>query len=187
MEQEGLSMSRSTKGAPLIAAAASILGIWGLLAHAQATCLAADVAAAHPPATETKKQGGLPAAGDRGKADRYAREITRRSGVAVVSKALVEDIKKDVSIVLSTVAIRAHAGKDGRIAAYELVQIDRGSIPEKLGFRPGDVISEVNGVPARDFISSRQSLESARQFRVTILRKGKPTTLVVEIRQDRRK
>ncbi len=140
-------MSRWTKGAPLIAATASILGIWSLFAHAQATCLAADVAAARPPATETKKQGGLPAPGDPGKADRYAREITRRSGVVVVSKALAEDVKRDVDIVLSAVTIKAHAGRDGRIAAYEVVQIDRGSIPERLGFRPNDLISEVNGVP----------------------------------------
>jgi S1-C subfamily serine protease len=177
-------MGRSTKGAPLIAAAAAVLGIWSILAHAQGTPLAADVAAAHPPAAETKKQGGLPATGDPGKADRYAREITRRSGVVVVSKALAEDVKRDVDIVLSAVTIKAHVGRDGRIAAYEVVQIDRGSIPEKLGFRPNDLISEVNGVPARDFIASRRSLGSARRFRVTIFRKGKPRTLVVEIRQD---
>ncbi len=118
--------------------------------------------------------------------EQWVKEIARRGNMIVVPESLANEVRKDATFVLSTVAIKGRLGKDGHIAAYELVQIDSGSIPEKMGFKPKDLISEVNGVPARDFIEKEKTLQSANRFNVTLLRNGKVRKLVVAIRQDKR-
>ncbi len=171
-------MGRWVKHASFFAAAAYVFGICGPLA--EGVCLARDTGGVVQPARETEKQGGGGLRSAR-EADR-SKEITRLGRVVIVSQALANDIKSDNRIVLSKVAVKTRVGKDGRIEGYELVEVDRGSIPEKLGFRPKDLISEVNGMPARDCIANRAVLESAGRFHVTILRKGRARKLVVEIR-----
>jgi type II secretory pathway component PulC len=161
-------MGKWAKHALLLAVAASVFGIYGPLA--EGVCLARDTGGIVQPARETEKQ------------DRSAKEITRRGRVVIISQALANDIKRDGLIVLSKVVIKTRVGKDGRIEGYELAEVDRGSIPDKLGFKPKDLVSEVNGTPARDFIANQTVLESAGRFNVTILRKGRAKKLVVEIR-----
>jgi predicted metalloprotease with PDZ domain len=91
-------------------------------------------------------------------------------------------VKRDNRIVLSKVAVKGRLNREGELQAWELVQVDRGSVVEKMGFRPADLVTTVNGIRARDFNDERQSLESSDRFKVTIVRKGKARNLIVEIR-----
>ncbi len=161
-------MGRWAKYASFFAAAACAFGVYGPLA--EGVCRPRDTEDAVRPARETGKQGPS------------AKEITRHGSVVIISRTLASDIRSDSGILLSKVAVKTRVGKDGRIEGYELVEVDRGSIPDKLGFKPKDFISEANGIPARDFIENRAVLESARRFQVIILRKGRSRKLVVEIR-----
>ena len=73
----------------------------------------------------------------------------------------------------------------GKVAGYELVSIDRGSVVEKTGLMSHDLVTSVNGVLARDFNASRESLEACNRFDITILRKGKVKNLIIEIQPSR--
>lgn len=114
--------------------------------------------------------------------DPYAREVTRKGNSVFVSKKLAEATRKDEKIVLSKVAVRTRVDAEGDLRAYELVQIDRGSVVEKMGLKPGDQVVKVNGIPVRDLEEKRRSLEGLSRFDVTVLRKGKPVKLRVEVR-----
>jgi len=176
-----------------LAAAWAVALVFGLPAAgvpASATCLAApEVAPAAPAATqagETVKQGSAqpPAAAAR-KPDfsHYARQITRQGKMIIVPRSLADEVKKDNQIVLSSVAIKTRVDKNGNLAGYELFEIDKGSIPEKVGFRSGDRVIAVNGIPARNLEKNQTALEAAGRFEVTFVRKGKTRKIVVEIRE----
>ena len=151
--------------------------------------------AAVPAAPETQARAGQPAMTSKepqaqaGAAstvpagvDPYAREVTRRGNFILVSKKLADAAKRDNLIVLSKVAIKGRLDRRGEIQAYELVQIDKGSVVEKMGFRPGDLLTSVNAIPARRFYAERQSLEGANSLQVIIKRKGKTMKMTVEIK-----
>jgi hypothetical protein len=111
----------------------------------------------------------------------WAREIVRRGDKVILSRAFVDEVKKNNDIVLSKVAIKARLDKDGQILGYQLFQIDRGSAVERMGFKPKDILTSVNSIPARDFEAQRRSLEIADGFDVTILRNGVTKKVRVEI------
>ena len=111
-------------------------------------------------------------------ADPYAREVAKRGDLVIISRKLADAVKKDNGIVLSKVAVKVRLDGKGELRAYELVQVDKGSVVEKMGFRPGDLITAVNNIRARDFDDKRQSLESSDRFNVTFLRKGKTGRLI---------
>jgi type II secretory pathway component PulC len=115
-------------------------------------------------------------------ADPYAQEVTRKGNRVTISRKLVDATKQDNKIVLSKVAVKSRVDEKGDLRAYELVQIDRGSVVEKVGLKPGDQIVKVNGIPARNLEESRQSLEGSNRFDVTVLRKGKIVKLNVQVR-----
>lgn len=92
-------------------------------------------------------------------------------------------MRKDNEIVLSSVAIKTRVDKNGNLAGYELFEIDKGSIPEKVGFRSGDRVIAVNGIPARNLEKSQAALQAAGRFEITIIRKGKTRKIFVEIRE----
>jgi S1-C subfamily serine protease len=115
-------------------------------------------------------------------ADKQQKEIIREGNRVVLSRQFADEVKKSSDIVLSKVAVRARLDKEGILSGYQLVQIDRGSVVELMGFRAGDIITKVNGVPARDFEGKRASLESATKFGVAVARKGKHLSLRFEIR-----
>ncbi len=114
--------------------------------------------------------------------DPYAREVTKRGNTVLVSREFAAAVKKDNSVLLAKVAVKARADKAGQLTGYQLVTIDRGSAIGKMGFKPGDVVTAVNGIPARAFEANRPSLQSATKFDVDFLRKDKPRKLNVEIR-----
>ena len=150
------------------------------------TCLAATDPCPVRSLNQTAKQAGSrsPASGQ--KTDTRAHQITRRGKVVVLPRGLVDEVKKDNGLVLSTVAIKAGVDKGGRLSGYELVEIDRGSIAENIGFRAKDRIIAVNGIPAGKFEENQAALQSANRFEVTIIRKGRTQKIVMEIRDTGR-
>ena len=90
-------------------------------------------------------------------------------------------MRANSTILLSKVAIKARLDENGSLRGYEAVQIDAGSVVERMGFRPHDLIVGVNAIPARDLEASRESLESADRFDVIVKRKGKTIHLRFEI------
>ncbi|MBA4417789.1 MAG: hypothetical protein C0392_07755 [Syntrophus sp. (in: bacteria)] len=113
--------------------------------------------------------------------DPYAKEIKKSGDIVVVSRSFTELVRKNNSIIFSKVAVQQRLDDTGKIAGYELVSIDRGSAAEKTGLRSHDLITGVNGVPARDFNANRESLEACNRFDITLLRKGKEKNIIIEI------
>jgi type II secretory pathway component PulC len=109
-------------------------------------------------------------------------EILRKGNLIIVSRPFVDQVMKNNEIVLSTVAIKSRLDKNGLLEGFQLFQIDRGSVVEKMGFKAKDILTNLNGIPAKDLEANRRSLETADHFDVTILRNGKEKKLQVEIR-----
>lgn len=115
--------------------------------------------------------------------DPYAKEITRHGNVVTVSNAFVDSVRRNSTLVLSRVAIRQRVDKNGRPEACELVEIDKGSSVARMGFKSGDRVTRVNGIPIRDLEGRRSELEGSRRWELVILRQGKPRRIVVEVRE----
>jgi S1-C subfamily serine protease len=145
-----------------------------------------SVATAKPvissPKTGTTESATASDRPDRTVSQGQAKDIVRRGDLVTVSKQFVDQVKKDNGIVLSKVAIKVRVDADGKLTGYQLVQIDRGSALEKMGFKPMDILTGVNGIPARELESHRPSLETANRFVLTVLRGGKEKKVRVEIR-----
>lgn len=125
-------------------------------------------------------ESGTPAAA-KNDTDPYAREVTRKGNRVVVSRKLAEAARQNERIVLSRVAVKTRLDANGQLRSYELVQIDKGSVVDKMGLKPGDQITSVNSIPVRDLEQKRQILEKSDRFEVTIRRKGGLTKLNVRI------
>jgi S1-C subfamily serine protease len=100
----------------------------------------------------------------------------------IISKEFARRVREKNTILLSKVAIKARLDENGSLRGYEAVQIDKGSVVERMGFRPHDLVIGVNAIPARDLEASQESLESADRFDLTVVRKGKTIHLRFEIR-----
>jgi type II secretory pathway component PulC len=110
------------------------------------------------------------------------KDIVRRGDLITISRQFVDEVSKDNGIVLSKVAIKVRVDANGKLAGYQLVQIDRGSAVERMGFKPRDILIGVNGIPARELESRRPSLETADRLDLTVLRGGKEKKMRVEIK-----
>lgn len=110
------------------------------------------------------------------------RVVTRKGDLIIVSKEFVDAVRKDNSIILSTVAVKAMVDDEGRILGFQLFQLDRGSIPEQMGFKAKDILASVNGIPARELEAMQGSLENKQRFELTILRNGKEKRVQVVVR-----
>jgi type II secretory pathway component PulC len=108
--------------------------------------------------------------------------IIRKGNRIVVPRAFADEVRKNNQIIMTTVAIKSVLAKDGQLAGFQLFQVDRGSVVEKMGFKEKDVLLAVNGIPARNLEKNRNALESADQFDLIILRHGKEKGLQVDIR-----
>jgi regulator of sigma E protease len=66
-----------------------------------------------------------------------------------------------------------------------IASIDKGSVAEAAGFKPGDVIRSLNGKPVTEFVSFRSEIAhgAGERFRVEVLRGGKPVTLEGTVRE----
>ncbi len=133
-----------------------------------------------PTQSTAGKQAGKPATA--AAQDPYAKEVTKRGSTVLVSREFANAVKKDNGLLLSKAAVKARADKAGQLTGYQLVTIDRGSTISKMGFKPGDVITAINGIPARELEANRSCLQSATKYDVDFLRKDNPRRLNVEIK-----
>lgn len=114
--------------------------------------------------------------------------IKREGKRVIISKDLAERAKVDrafVNSLASTVAVKVNVDSRGNANGFQVVSVDKGSVAEKLGIQPGDVIQEVNGfrLTTQDEVNQAfEALKDARTFEVKILRRGKPAVLYYEIR-----
>ncbi|HEY0178075.1 MAG TPA: PDZ domain-containing protein, partial [Dokdonella sp.] len=71
----------------------------------------------------------------------------------------------------------------GKLAGVRLSAIGADAdLIGKIGLRPGDIVTAVNGAPIDSFARGRQivsSLQNSSSVQVTVLRDGKPTELTV--------
>lgn len=126
------------------------------------------------------KQTGKPATATA--QDPSAKEVTKRGNTVLVSREFANAVKKDNGVLLSKAAVRARADKAGQLTGYQLVTIDRGSAISRMGFKPGDVITAINGIPARELEANRSCLQSATKYDVDFVRKDSQRKLNVEIK-----
>jgi predicted metalloprotease with PDZ domain len=116
-------------------------------------------------------------------ADPYVKEIIRQKNGVTVAGAFVDAVKKNNAIVLSRVALRQRLDKDGRLEGCELVQVDKGSSVAKMGFRSGDRLTSVNGIPVRELETKRAELEASSRWELVVLRQGKLRKIVIQVRE----
>lgn len=115
-------------------------------------------------------------------ADKYSKEIVRNKNKVTVSRVFVDTVEKNNAIVLSNVAVRQRIDKNGKLEAWELVEIDRGSLVAKMGFRAGDRVTSVNGIPVRALETKRTELATSSRWELLVYRYGKPWRMVIEVR-----
>jgi predicted metalloprotease with PDZ domain len=161
-----------------------LLGAALLLAPNAARVAQADPSAGSPgvgPSLEASKE---PAAAPSGRTapEQWVTGVERKGGLVIISKEFARRVREKNTILLSKVAIKARLDENGSLRGYEAVQIDKGSVVERMGFRPHDLVIGVNAIPARDLEASQESLESADRFDVAVKRKGKTIHLRFEIR-----
>jgi membrane-associated protease RseP (regulator of RpoE activity) len=114
--------------------------------------------------------------------EKQQKDIIRLGNNVTISRQFADEVKKSNDIVLSTVAVKARVDKAGALTGYQLVQIDKGSPVERMGLKAGDVITKINGIPAKEFEAKRPILEAASKFDVTIVRKSKQLKMKFDIR-----
>jgi type II secretion system protein C len=73
-----------------------------------------------------------------------------------------------------------HRGPDGDFDGYRLSAIRRGSLPDKLGIRNGDIIHNVNGMDLNSVqgaMQALQTLQSENSLKFEVTRRGQPVAL----------
>lgn len=102
-----------------------------------------------------------------------------------VERSFVEEQLSDLAGLSRMARALLHRGPDGDYDGYRLSAIRRGTLPDKLGIRNGDIIHSVNGLDLNSVDGAMRALEGLRtspklEFEVT--RRGQPVTLSYEIR-----
>ena len=137
---------------------------------------------AQPPSTPTTKTPAkppphqLPAARD-------SIECSSDSH-CVVAKSFVEELIADPAVLIGQGRFVAKKASDGR-RGYAVYGVRKGSLPNLLGVKNGDIVVSVNGVDLGsmdDTLELYGKLRYATRLEVEYVRKGKPQTKEVEIR-----
>ena len=77
-------------------------------------------------------------------------------------------------------AVAEELGLDLSSRGVAVLQIRRGSAAQRFGFRPGDIVNDVNGAQIADLAQlQRTMMQSPQRWRFTILRGGKKLALQV--------
>ena len=158
-----------------LASSALIQGAFAGNLLSQATALKGEPAAAKESRSASVAKEAKPV-------DPYAKAVTRRGSVVVVSKDYANLVRKDNALILSHVTVRQRVDSSGKVTSYEAVEVDKGSSLAKIGIHEGDQLVAVNGIPAKDLTANRQSLGEKNRFQMDLRRKGRPVRLIIEVR-----
>ena len=115
----------------------------------------------------------------------YNKELKKEGKTLVISRSLADKVRGDNSLLLSALTIKLSTDGAGKANGYKVVAVDKGSLAQKLGIMPDDVLQEVNGFSVKtseDMKKAHEALKNASTFEVKVLRKGKMETLRYEIR-----
>jgi len=128
---------------------------------------------------------GRPALRREGQRAAYAERprCPERGFVQTASPAAAGLVLADPSTLKKQLRIRPLA-RDGVTRGFEMYGLRPGSLPKLLGYKNGDVITEINGIPVVDLesgMASYSNLSPATQLTVTIERKGETSTKVLKI------
>jgi type II secretion system protein C len=88
-------------------------------------------------------------------------------------------LKSEMAKILMQATAQPVTGREG-LAGWRLSQIDKGSIFDKAGVRNGDIIQSINGKKlkhAGQAVRLLQSMRSQKDFEISVVRGGKPTSL----------
>jgi Do/DeqQ family serine protease len=89
-----------------------------------------------------------------------ARELTGRNPLS------------GASVVTLTPATAENVGLDPFATGVFIQALDRRGVAARIGFRPGDIVSQVNGRPIRDADDLESALNAANAWRITMQRAG---------------
>jgi type II secretion system protein C len=126
-----------------------------------------------------KKTQPLPRAED------SAKDIKKEGKTTVIARSLADQMRKDNTTIMSSIAVKLSTDASGRPNGYKVVSVDSGSLAQKLGIKADDVLQTVNGYELRtaeDTKKAQDALKNASKFEVKVLRQGKVETLRYEIR-----
>jgi S1-C subfamily serine protease len=75
-------------------------------------------------------------------------------------------------VVTLTPATAEAAGLDPFADGVFIQELDRGGVAARVGFRPGDIIDEINGQPVRDAAQVDRMLAQSRSWVIGVERNG---------------
>jgi type II secretion system protein C len=113
------------------------------------------------------------------------KEIRREGKTILLSRALVERIKADNTLLMSSMAVKMETDEKGQPTGYKVVTVDNNSLAQKMGILSGDKLVEVNGYALKtveDLKRANQNLQNSTRLDIKVLRKGKVETLNYEVR-----
>ncbi len=130
-------------------------------------------------AAEAKKAAVSPSAAE------VHKEVTKKGATTIISKSVADKLRKESTAILSSLTISPSANSAGKPNGYRIVDMENGSIAQKLGLSADDVLQEINGHPLRtseDAKRVNEALKHASTVELKVLRRGKVETLRYEIR-----
>ncbi|MCB9665909.1 MAG: hypothetical protein H6732_17520 [Alphaproteobacteria bacterium] len=103
----------------------------------------------------------------------------------VIERSMIDEQLADLAGLGRMARALLHRGSDGEYDGYRLSAIRRGSLPDKLGIRNGDIVHNVNGLELNSVEGAMKALEALRNegsLKAEVTRRGQPVTLSYEIR-----
>jgi len=101
-----------------------------------------------------------------------------------LSRSMIDEQLSDLSSVAKMGRSSLHRGPDGEYDGFRLSAIRRGTLPDQIGIRNGDVVHSVNGIPLNSVqaaMGALQALQNESALEVEITRRGQKTTLSYSI------
>ncbi len=102
-----------------------------------------------------------------------------------VTRQMLEENLNDLEGLSRMGRALLHRGPDGDFDGYRLSAIRRGSLPDKLGIRNGDIVHSVNGMQLDSVQGAMQALQALQKengLKFEVTRRGQPVTLNYSVR-----
>ncbi len=103
----------------------------------------------------------------------------------VLERSMVEEQLNDLESLARMGRALLHRGPDGEYDGYRLSAIRRGSLPDQIGIRNGDIIHSINGIEMNSLEGAMEAYEKLRnesKLDVDVTRRGRTEKLSYSIR-----
>ncbi|NOZ02944.1 MAG: PDZ domain-containing protein [Deltaproteobacteria bacterium] len=111
--------------------------------------------------------------------------VVRVSDNSYVLSPGIRDLAAHKPVAFTSEGLALPPGFNDDIRGFTMVIVKAGGLFDRMGLKRGDVLVSVNGMPLRDFADSRNAykkLKKEERISLTVIRGGKPLTLIYEIR-----